>query len=99
MASQGGRKKWYNDEFKMAAVKLALSTEKPLKEIAEDLGVSDTAVRNWIRLYGKTAAGDQDGFTPEEHRELVRLRRDLKRVTEERDILKKALGICSKELP
>lgn len=99
MARRGGRSKWYNEEFKMAAVKLALSTDKPVKEIAEDLGVSDTCVRNWVKLYGKSASGDQDGFTPEEHSELVRLRRDLKRVTEERDILKKALGILSTELP
>jgi transposase-like protein len=99
MASQRGRSKWYNEEFKMAAVKLALSTDKPIKEIAEDLGVSDTAVRNWVKLYGKAANGNEDGFTPDEHRELVRLRRDLKRVTEERDILKKALGILSTELP
>jgi len=94
----GGRKKWHNDEFKMAAVRLALSTEKPVKEIAEELGVSDTCVRNWVRLYGK-GGSDGEGFTPEEHRDLIRLRRDLKRVTEERDILKKALGILSKELP
>ena len=95
----GGRKKWYNEEFKMAAVKLALSTDKPVKEIAEELGVSDTCVRKWVRLYGNGAAGDDEGFTPEEHTELIRLRRDLRRVTEERDILKKALGIFSKELP
>jgi transposase len=95
----GGRKKWYNDEFKMAAVRLALSTDKPVKEVAEDLGISDTCVRNWVRLYGKGDAADTEGFTPEEHREMILLRRDLKRVTEERDILKKALGILSKELP
>lgn len=99
MARRGGRSKWYNEEFKMAAVKLALSTDRPVNEIAQDLGVSETAVRNWVKLYGKAAAGDENCFTPEEHRELVKLRRDLKRVTEERDILKKALGILSTELP
>jgi transposase-like protein len=93
-----GRKKWFDKEFKMAAVKLAVSTDKPIKEVAEELGVSDTAVRNWISLYAGGIEGGS-GFTPEEHEELVRLRRDLKRVTEERDVLKKALGILSKELP
>lgn len=92
------RKKWCDKEFKMAAVRLAVTTDKPIKEIAEELGVSDTAIRNWVTLYGK---GQEDGnnFTPEEHAELIRLRRDLKRVSEERDVLKKALGILSKELP
>jgi transposase-like protein len=38
-------------------------------------------------------------MTPEEHEELIRLRREVRRVTMERDILKKAVGIFSKELP
>jgi transposase len=95
----GGRKKWCNSEFKMAAVKLVLTTEKPIKEIAAELGVSDTAIRNWVRLYGNAKGADAESFTPEEHEDLIRLRRELRRVTEERDILKKALGIFSKELP
>lgn len=93
------RKKWCDKEFKMAAVRLAVTTDKPIKELAEELGVSDTAIRNWITLYGTGQGVEGEGFTPEEHEELIRLRRDLKRITEERDILKKALGILSKELP
>jgi transposase len=94
------RKKWCDKEFKMAAVRLAITTDRPIKEIAEELGVSDTSIRNWITLYGRGQEVDgSGGFTPEEHEELIRLRRDLKRVVEERDVLKKALGILSKELP
>lgn len=83
----------------MAAVKLALTTDKPIKELSEELGVSDTSIRNWITLYGTGQGVEREAFTPEEHAELTRMRRDLKRVTEERDVLKKALGILSKELP
>jgi transposase len=93
------RKKWCNKEFKMAAVKLALTTDKPVKELAEELGVSETAIRNWITLYGTGQGVEREEFTPEEHAELMKLRRNLKRVTEERDVLKKALGILSRELP
>jgi transposase len=93
------RKKWHDKEFRMAAVKLALTTDKPVREVAEELGVSDTAVRNWISLYGTGQGDGSSGFTPEEHAEVIKLRRDLRRVTEERDVLKKALGILSKELP
>ena len=92
------RKKWCDSEFKMAAVKLAVTTDKPIKEIADELGVSDTAIRNWIKLYARGEGDDAEKFTPDEHEELIRLRRDLKRVMEERDVLKKALGILSKEL-
>ena len=95
----GGRKKWYDKEFKMAAVRLALTTDKPINELAEELGVSETSVRNWVTLYGTGQGVEREAFTPDEHAELTRMRRDLKRVTEERDVLKKALGILSKELP
>ena len=67
--------------------------------MAEELGVSDTSIRNWITLYGTGQGVEGEAFTPEEHAELTRLRRDLKRVSEERDVLKKALGILSRELP
>jgi transposase-like protein len=93
------RKKWCNKEFKMAAVKLALTTEKPINEVAEELGISKTSIRNWITLYGTGQGVEREAFTPEEHAELMKLRRNLKRVTEERDVLKKALGILSRELP
>lgn len=83
----------------MAAVKLAVTTNRPINELAEELGVSETAVRNWVTLYGTGQGVEHEAFTPEEHAELRRMRRDLKRVTEERDVLKKALGILSRELP
>jgi transposase len=47
-------------------------------------------------LYGKRAGANR--MTPEEREELIRLRREVRRVTEERDILKKAVSIFSKEL-
>ena len=72
------RKKWYDKEFRMAAVKLAVTTDRPIKEVAEELGVSDTAIRNWITLYATGVKEGSDGFTPEEHEELIRLRRNRK---------------------
>ena len=51
---------------------------------------------NTHTLYGKRAGANR--LTPEEHEELIRLRREVRRVTEERDILKKAVSIFSKEL-
>ena len=94
-----GRKKWYDKEFKMSAVKLAVTTDKPIKDIAEELGVSETAIRNWITLYGTSSGSDSSVFTSYENTDLIRMRRELKRITEERDILKKALGVLSRELP
>lgn len=99
-------RKMFSKEFKLEAIRLVHESGKTMKEVAADLGISDTAIRNWIRQYdakpGPTQRGPNKGkepFTPDEHAELLRLRRELKRVTEERDVLKKALGIFSKELP
>jgi len=91
-----GRKRYAN-EFKLEAVRLAERGDVPVAQVARDLGVSQTVLRRWMKLYGERANGGR--LTPEEHEELIRLRRENKRVTMERDILKKAVGIFSKELP
>jgi transposase len=89
--------KRYANEFKLEAVKLAERGEAPVAQVARDLGVSQTVLRRWMKLYGVGANGHR--LTPQEHEELIGLRREVKRVTMERDILKKAVGIFSKELP
>jgi transposase len=90
------KRKRYANEFKLEAVKLAERGDTPVAQVARDLGVSETALRRWMALYGPRANGGR--LTPEEHEELIRLRREVRRITEERDILKKAVSIFSKEL-
>ena len=86
----------FTNEFKMEAVKLAERGDTPVAQVARDLGLHETVLRRWMGLYGKRAGANR--LTPEEHEELIRLRREVRRVTEERDILKKAVSIFSKEL-
>ena len=88
----------YSDEFKSEAVKLAQRAGVPMSQTAKELGIGAELLRRWVKEFGVRADGSR-GMTPEEHSENVRLRRELKRVTEERDILKKAVGIFTKELP
>ena len=90
-------RKRYANEFKVEAVKLAEKGDAPVAQVARELGVSETVLRRWMKLYGAGPNGRR--LTPEEHEELIRLRRENKRLTVERDILKKAVGIFSKELP
>jgi len=90
-------RKRYANEFKLEAVKLAERGEATAAQVARELGISETVLHRWKKLYGQRANGGR--MTPEEHEELIRLRRDNKRLTIERDILKKAVGIFSKELP
>jgi len=62
--------------------------------VARELGLNDTVLYRWKKLYGQRADGKSIAL--EEHDELIRLRRENKRLTMERDILKKAVGIFSK---
>ena len=81
------KRRRFTAEFKAEAVRLAVSSGKPLAQIARELGVNEQVLRSWKRQAGGGGAMD-NRFAQEE--ELRRLRRELSRVTEERDILKKA---------
>lgn len=88
----------YSDEFKAEAVRLAQRSGVPMSQTAKELGLNAELVRRWVKSFGVRADGSR-GMSPGEHSENVRLRRELRRVTEERDILKKAMGIFTRELP
>jgi transposase len=87
----------FTNEFKVEAVRLAERGDTPVAQVARELDLNETVLRRWMGLYGKRAGANR--ITPEEHEELIRLRREVRRVTMERDILKKAVGIFTKELP
>jgi transposase len=91
------KRRKFTNEFKMEAVKLAEEGTVSVAQVAEDLDLSESVLRRWMERYGERANGRR--VTPDEHEELIRLRRENRRLTLERDILKKAVGIFSKELP
>jgi transposase len=86
----------FTSEFKLEAVGLAERGDRPIAQLARELGLNETTLHRWINRYGQRAGAQR--VTPEEHEELIRLRREVRRVSEERDILKKAVSIFSKEL-
>lgn len=80
--------KRYTEEFKVAAEKQVVERGHPAAEVAERLGVSIHSIYTWTKRYGvpKVEREAQDAQSDE----MRRLKAELKRVTEERDILKKA---------
>ena len=79
----------YSPEFKREAVALLRSSGRPVPQLASELGVSPQSLRNWA-AQRDIDDGKAQGLTSDEREELRRLRREVKVLAEEREILKKA---------
>jgi len=86
----------YSKEFKREAVGLMRSSGRSVPQLAKELGVSEGSLRNWSEQLDVNE-GKAEGLTSQEREELRRLRRELRVVTEEREILKKAAVFFAKE--
>ena len=83
----------YSDEFKRDAVHQITVRGYPVREVSRRLGVSTYSLYKWLKVFGEPTS--KPGVDHEA--ENRRLKRELARVTEERDILKKATAYFARE--
>lgn len=87
----------YDKEFKLNAIKLYLESGRSYRQIGDELGVPEATLAGWVGDYKRD--GEKSfpgkGYQKPADEELAQLRKELSIAREERDILKKALGIFS----
>jgi transposase len=95
-----GTRKQFTPEFKREAVQLVESGSRSASELARELGVRRNQLYKWQREFQArgTGAFPGSGARKERTTEIARLKRELARVTEERDILKKAAAYFAKDV-
>ena len=83
-------------EFRQRAVELARLRDKPVAEIAKDLGISDSCLRAWMAR-ADVDEGRRDGVSSREREELIELRRELRVTKMELEILRRAAAYFARE--
>jgi transposase-like protein len=88
----------FTPEFKAEAVRLCKVGDRSIKQVATDLDLTETALREWVKRAEVDAGkGPPEALTTAEREELMKLRRENKRLQMERDILKAAATFFAKE--
>ena len=90
------KRRSFTAEFKAEVVELCPVGDRSIGQVCRDLGLTETAVRRWV-TQAEIDAGERDGLTTAEREELARLRKEIRILREERDILKRATALFAKE--
>jgi transposase len=92
-------RKTYDKEFKLSAVKMIVEGGMSVRRVSRDLGINENSLHNWKKAYleDKQNAFPGKGRMKPEEEELRKLKKELKTVKMERDILKKAIGFFTKD--
>jgi transposase len=87
----------FTDEFKAGAVRLVLDEGKTIPQVARDLDLTASALRIWVERARADRSKGKTGLTTAEREELAKLRKEVRELRMERDILKKAAAFFAKE--
>ena len=91
-------RKTFTGEFKAEAIRMARDGKRGIASVARELGINQQTLSRWLKQAAvDDGRGPEGSLTTTEKDELQRLRRENKRLQEERDILKKAAAFFAKE--
>jgi transposase len=93
---QNRTRRQFTQEFKRDAVELVRTTERPIAEIARELGIYDSTLGNWVKQ-DRVDRGEQDGLSSDERARLRQLEADNAKLRMERDLLKRTVAFWVKE--
>ncbi len=96
-AEPARRKGRYPKELRRDAAALVIDQHRTVADVARELGVVEQTLGNWVRQE-RVDRGEREGLSTEEREEMARLRREVKRLTMERDLLKRSVAFWVKEL-
>ena len=96
MDQQRRARRSFTDQYKGEVVELCRTSGRSIAGVARDLDLSETAVRRWVAR-AEVDAGQRDGLGRVEREELSRLRKEVRLLREERDILKRATAFFARE--
>ena len=86
----------FTQEFKRDAVELVRTSGRPIAQIANELGIYDSTLGNWVRQ-DAIDRGEREGLTSDERARLRQLEADNARLRMERDLLKRTVAFWVKE--
>jgi transposase len=86
----------FSPNYKAEVVELIRSSGRPIAAVCRDMGLAETAVRKWV-AQADADAGRNNGLTSAERGELAQLRKEVRVLREERDILKRCTAFFARE--
>ncbi len=86
----------FSDEFKAGAVRLVLDQGKSINQVAKELDLTASALGDWVARARADRSKGKTGLTAAEREELAKLRKEVRELRMERDILKEAAAYFAK---
>ncbi|TQM96321.1 transposase [Ornithinimicrobium humiphilum] len=90
------KRKKYDREFREGAVRIVEETNKPIAQVARDLGVNEGTLGNWVQR-ARAAREGHGELSKDDYEELKRLRAEVAELRMERDVLKRSVVLWVKE--